>query len=42
MNYDLQPHDEHHAERYSVNIADNEHGQILERSACHLRYAQAG
>ena len=40
--HSLQSHDEHNAKRHSLDVADDEHGQILEGPTCDLRYAQAG
>ena len=38
----MQSHDEHHTERHSLHLADDEHGQILERPARYLCNTQAG
>ena len=40
--HSLQSHDEYNAKRHSLDVADDEHGQILEGPTCDLRYAQAG
>lgn len=38
--FDLQPNDQHFSNRHYIDVTKYEHGEILERTACHLRNTQ--